>query len=328
MDIYSDQAREDFANFWERHNLGEAAGALDADEAHSTLLCLTEQVLSWNRRLNLVSRKDCTAAVVYHRHVLPSVALLPLVLRSRPPPPADDDDGNNAQGPQLHIVDVGTGGGFPGLPLALLLPSASFTLVDSVRKKLVAVSDMAAELEAENVRVHWGRVEEMHLPAHDAQDEDGGGKKQEHHRGRYDLVLGRSVAALPTFCAWVDPLLKKAAKEGDDREEGKLVYIIGGELDDLVTSRVSGDEPLDGLLGRAAATSDKRALTIRARDVAALARESGEKLPLRVAPRPGKNDGKNKVRRKKDKLARGAWGKRQSGVRKQRGYDDFQRFES
>lgn len=344
MDPYSDRARADFVEFYERNNIGAVAGALGADAAHGSLLRLTELVLSWNRRLNLISRKDCTAPVVYHRHILPSVALLPLVLGSQPPLPINDDENDSDADPnerQLNIVDIGTGGGFPGLPLALLLPSAEFTLVDSVRKKLVAVSEMAAELEAGNVRVHWGRAEEMHLDldldlgdgaAHEgvegAGDIQASRRKGADHRGRYDVVLGRSVAALPRFCAWVAPLLKRKGKGRD--EEGRLIYIIGGELEDLVESRTVSDAPLDSLLRRAAGTSDKRALVFRAPDVAAIATESGE-TSLIVRSGPSNNNKKNKSQKKKNKaqrLPRGAWAARGGDVKKQRGYEDFQRFES
>ncbi|KAL9182264.1 hypothetical protein ACHAXT_012916 [Thalassiosira profunda] len=300
VDPYSGEAKEELAKFYAENGI-EA----DIDAAHKSLIRLTEQVLSWNQKLNLVSRKDCTAAVVYHRHVLPSVALLPLILE-RP----------TAEGEQLNIVDVGTGGGFPGLPLAVLLPDAQFTLVDSVQKKLVAVGEMAAEMDVTNVRIHWGRVEEMYE----------GEKGRREHKGRYDVVLGRSVTALPRFCGWVADLLRGNGRVGKGvDEEGRLIYIIGGELDDLVESRIAQDVPLDKLLQRDEGSSDKRALIFNARDVEAIATESGEKQKI-VRSGPGRK-GRKQTGRGGKKMAKGAWSKKQNDVKKERGYEDFQRYE-
>ena len=361
VDPYSDRAMDDLANFYADHGIGTAE---DARIAHGRLLRLTEQVLSWNQRLNLVSRKDCTASVVYHMHVLPSVALLPLILEGTTARTIDEGDYGGGTGGEhiasstatattattttaLEVVDVGTGGGFPGLPLAMLLPSARFTLVDSVKKKLVAVSEMATELDVTNVRVHCGRVEEM---------------VGREHRGRYDVVLGRSVTALPKFCSWVTDLVRRgggSASASDDGGQqrrgggssgdegggggGRLIYIIGGETDDFVTSRIARDVPIDRLLRRQPSTSDKRALVFGHREVYEIARLSGVGgggggvSPPPPPPRGGgeKAGGRGATRnvgggggRGANKPAKGAWSKRQNDVKKQRGYDDFQRFES
>ncbi|KAL7464362.1 hypothetical protein ACHAXS_004692 [Conticribra weissflogii] len=314
-----------------------------ARESHKSLLKLTEHVLDWNQRLNLVSRKDCNANVVYHRHVLPSVALLPLILENYASDHDDDDDDDdddvnaNRMNRNMDIVDVGTGGGFPGLPLSLLLPRVRFTLVDSVQKKLVAVSEMAAEMEAANVRVHWGRVEEM---------------DRKKHGGVYDVVVGRSVTALPRYCAWISPLLKRKTSNGghhdnDEQqkrgEEGRLIYIIGGELEDVVESRILKDVPLDRLLHREEGTTDKRALVFRARDVREIAEESGEsKKVVMAANKAGSgvgggkkksvissnNNDKNNVKKSVDnKKSRGEWSQKRNDVKKDRGYDNFKRYE-
>ena len=329
IDPYSHEAKSDLISFYKENGIDDG---VDMDQVHDKLLRLTEEVLSWNQRLNLVSRKDCTAAVIYHRLVLPSVALLPLIL--------DNNDSiminsnNNAQEEEekqtLNIVDVGTGGGFPGLPLALLLPHVQFTLVDSVQKKLVAVGEMAAELEMTNVRIHCGRVEEMY---------EGEKGRKEHFR-RYDVVLGRSVTALPRFCGWVSDLLKKkrsmestTTEQGEgEGEEGRLIYIIGGDLGDLVESRIVHDIPLDQLLQRPAGSSDKRGLIFTASDVEAIGLESGEKQKIVRSGPPGsskKNKNKNNQRGSGGKkMAKGAWSKKRNDIKKERGYDNFQRYES
>jgi 16S rRNA (guanine527-N7)-methyltransferase len=322
IDPYSEEAKQNLAKLYDSlsthstsHELSEIIDT-DVDKAHKSLLKLTEQVLQWNQRLNLVSRKDCTASVVYHRHVLPSVALLPLIVplltqqQSRPQPGEESNEKKHT----LNVVDVGTGGGFPGLPLALLLPRVHFTLVDSVQKKLVAVSEMASELDISNVRIHCGRVEEMYASS------DG---RREHYK-RYDIVLGRSVTALPRFCAWVADLLKC-----NDNEEGKLVYIIGGDLEEVVQSRIQSDTPIDALLQREANTSDKRALVFSAQSVREIAEESGEKF---IIGRNGSGQGRKKnqdspVRNQGRKLAKGEWSQKRNDVKKVRGYEDFKRYE-
>ena len=317
IDPYSEEARANLSNFYKQNNINQ-----DADNDHKKLLRLMEPYLAWNTRLNLISRKDCTAEVVYHRHILPSIALIPLVLKNNNSNKSNDDINTSP----LNIVDVGTGGGFPGLPLALLLPNCQFTLVDSIQKKLVAVSEMASELDVQNVRIHCGRCEEMY----------SGREGRQKHVGKYDVCLGRSVTALPRFCAWMYPLLKKQQepKDGGLDEvdaEGRLIYIIGGELEDVVESRIQSDTYLDELLHREEGTSDKRALIFTAKDVEEIAVESGEKDKI-VRSGPGKKNSSS--RRKNDvssvrgkKVAKGAWQKKTNNVKKERGYDDFQRYE-
>ena len=182
---------------------------------------------------------------------------------------------------------------------------------------MVAVSEMAADLDITNIRIHWGRVEEMYV----------GTKGRNEHLNKYDVVLGRSVTALPRFCGWVSDLLKRD-------HDGRLIYIIGGELDDIVTSRIVKDVPLDELLQREVGTSDKRALIFNANDVEEIGVESGEKSRIvRSSGQSKKTKNNNNSGRGGGrggggkKLAKGAWSKKQNDVKKDRGYDDFQRYE-
>ena len=165
---------------------------------------------------------------------------------------------------------------------------------------------MAAELDISNVRIHCGRVEEMYVKE---------GKGQ--HYKSYNIVLGRSVTALPRFCAWVSDLL---------REDGKLIYIIGGELEDVVEARIQSDTRIDELLQREEETSDKRALIFSASSVEEIAEESGEKFNIVRSGTPKKKKPNQKQSQGK-KLAKGAWSKKRNDVKKDRGYDDFQRYE-
>ena len=125
------------------------------------------------------------------------------------------------------------------------------------------------------------------------------------------------------------PLLKKE-QSNDGGEEGRLIYIIGGDLEDVVESRIQSDTYVDELLDREEGTSDKRAVIFMANDVEEIAVESGEVDKI-VRSAPAGTGKKSKRRQNKQKrtnnVAKGAWQKRDNSVKKERGYDDFQRFE-
>lgn len=287
MDPYTDEAR----------SITSALGI--TSEQHEKLTQLSDLVVQWNERLNLISRKDCTIEVVFGRHVLPSIALAAL--------PQFQSIRENSSDPR--IVDVGTGGGFPGLPLSIIFPEADFLLVDSVGKKLKAIAEMATELRLENISTHHGRAEQI-------ADDPLIGRK---HRRKYDICVGRSVTAMPRFCFWIQDLLKS---------DGKLVYIIGGEIESSVQSRVEDDVLIDKLL-QCEGASDKRTLVLTSKDVIAVARESGEK---KVGNSRGKsrNSMKKKTRQNDDgkwNKSKGGWSDRNNVEKKDRGYSNFKRYE-
>lgn len=294
MDPYSEEARD----------ITKSLGI--SEDHHEKLTQLANLVVEWNERLNLISRKDCNLEVVFGRHILPSIALAGL--------PHFQNIKSSSSG--ARIVDVGTGGGFPGLPLSIIFPEANFLLVDSVGKKLKAIDEMAAELNLENISTHHGRVEQI-------VDDPVMGRK---HRGKYDICVGRSVTAMPRFCFWIQGLLKK--------DEGRLVYIIGGEVEKIVQSRVESDVPIDTLLDCEGA-SDKRALILNSQDVIAVARLSGEKkIITRSSGTRNKSTNSNNNNNKKMKQNdRGEWSKSKGGwkrdneEKKDRGYSNFKRYE-
>lgn len=143
----------------------------------------------WNLKINVVSRKDIDE--LYLRHVLHSLGIAKVL--------------NFKSGSK--ILDVGTGGGFPGVPLAILFPECSFHLVDSIAKKLKVVDEVVEGLELTNVKTTHSRVE----------DTDG----------QYDFIVSRAVAAMPTFVRWVKG---KIAKEQHHELKNGILYLKGGDL--------------------------------------------------------------------------------------------------
>ena len=229
---------------------------------HETLAQLAELIVTWNDRINVVSRRDCTPDVVFGRHILPSLAILKLMAATTP----QDQPEGGTSGARRKIIDVGTGGGFPGLPLAIALPDVEFVLVDSVGKKLIVVQELATALCLDNVSTHHGRAEEM-------ADDLMIGRT---HRRAYDICVGRSVTSIPKFCFWIQDLLLE--------QRGKLLYIIGGDVDGTILQRTEADVAIDELLQQDGA-SDKRILVFPQAQVKAIAKTSGEVKQFRGSRR-------------------------------------------
>ncbi|WP_460217948.1 16S rRNA (guanine(527)-N(7))-methyltransferase RsmG [Psychroserpens sp. MEBiC05023] len=143
----------------------------------------------WNLKINVVSRKDIDE--LYLRHVLHSLGIAK-VLRFEP--------GSN-------ILDVGTGGGFPGIPLAILHPECQFHLVDSIAKKLKVVNEVSDALGLTNVKTTHSRVEAI--------DE------------QFDFIVSRAVTAMPAFVKWVKG---KVLKQQRHTIKNGILYLKGGDL--------------------------------------------------------------------------------------------------
>ncbi|MDO1511974.1 16S rRNA (guanine(527)-N(7))-methyltransferase RsmG [Maribacter confluentis] len=150
---------------------------------------LEELYKDWNQKINVVSRKDIDE--LYLRHVLHSLAI------------AKFTSFNNG----ALILDVGTGGGFPGIPLAILFPEVHFTLVDSIGKKIKVVNEVVEGLQLTNVTTVNKRVEEI--------------------PGQFDFIVSRAVAAMPTFVHWVKGKIKK---ESEHEIRNGILYLKGGDL--------------------------------------------------------------------------------------------------
>lgn len=143
----------------------------------------------WNLKINVVSRKDIDE--LYLRHVLHSLGIA-MVQSFR----------NGAK-----ILDVGTGGGFPGIPLAILFPEVQFHLVDSIGKKIKVVEEVRDGLDLQNVRVTNARAETI--------------------TGQYDFIVSRAVAQMDTFVRWVR---NRVAKKSDHELKNGILYLKGGDL--------------------------------------------------------------------------------------------------
>lgn len=150
---------------------------------------LADLYKDWNLKINVVSRKDVEE--LYLRHVLHSLAIAKV----------------QEFKPNAHILDVGTGGGFPGIPLAILLPETNFHLVDSIGKKIKVVNEVVEGIGIQNVKTTNDRVENL--------------------RGTYDFIVSRAVAAMPTFVHWVEG---KIAKKSNHNLQNGILYLKGGDL--------------------------------------------------------------------------------------------------
>lgn len=149
-------------------------------------------LLEWNRKVNLVSRKD--EANVWQAHLLHSVSIL-----MRGVIPAGQ-----------RVLDLGTGGGLPGIPIKICRPDLAFTLLDATKKKVDAVTDMIRALGLPSVQACWGRAEDM--------------GKQAEHAHQYDLVIARAVAPLSDLVKWSQPFLRSPL------DGTRLITLKGGDL--------------------------------------------------------------------------------------------------
>ncbi len=149
----------------------------------------------WNAQINVISRKDTEH--FYERHVLHSLAIAKV----------------HSFLPGSQILDIGTGGGFPGIPLAILFPDVQFHLVDSIGKKIKVVQEVASSLGMQNVTASHARAETI--------------------KDRYDFIISRAVTQMPVFLTWVKG---KSAKKNLHSLKNGVLYLKGGDL----TEELSG----------------------------------------------------------------------------------------
>ena len=157
----------------------------------------------WNAKINVISRKDID--YLYERHVLHSLAIAKWIKFSR----------------GSRILDVGCGGGFPGIPLAIFFPDSTFHLVDSIGKKLKVVDNIASEIGLQNVSTEHVRVESL--------------------KGKYDFVVSRAVASLETLIKWTQ---KNINESQQNAIPNGIIALKGGDLSNEI-SQTSCQEAIE-----------------------------------------------------------------------------------
>ncbi|HBK72227.1 MAG TPA: 16S rRNA (guanine(527)-N(7))-methyltransferase RsmG [Flavobacteriaceae bacterium] len=150
---------------------------------------LEELYIEWNAQINVISRKDIDE--LYLRHVLHSLGIAKVLSFQ----------------PKSKVLDVGTGGGFPGIPLAILFPETQFYLVDSIGKKIKVVQEITNALGLKNVKAKHSRAEEV--------------------KGEFDFIISRAVTNMSDFVKWTR---KKVAKKQNHELKNGILYLKGGDL--------------------------------------------------------------------------------------------------
>ena len=150
---------------------------------------LEEVYKSWNEKINVISRKDTDS--LYEKHILHSLGIAKVMPFA----------------PGTKVLDIGTGGGFPGIPLAILFPEAHFTLIDSIGKKITVVNAVAEAVGLTNVTAVHGRAEKL--------------------KEKFHFVVSRAVTQMPEFLRW---LKGKFEKEQFNPKHNGVLYLKGGDL--------------------------------------------------------------------------------------------------
>ena len=159
------------------------------DEQKQQFEKLEQLYTEWNEKINVISRKDMDG--LYEKHILHSLGIAKVM------PFADG----------TKVLDIGTGGGFPGIPLAILFPEVSFTLIDSIGKKIKVVEAVSEGLRLKNVTAVHGRAEKL--------------------KEKFHFVVSRAVTQMPEFLRW---LKGKFEKEQFNEKHNGVLYLKGGDL--------------------------------------------------------------------------------------------------
>ncbi len=186
------------------HKLFEKNNIRVTEKRFELLHNFATRLLEWNKKVNLISRKD--EENIWEKHVLGSLLLISKFEFTK----------------SSRVVDVGTGGGFPGIPLAICLPEIQFTLVDSIQKKINAVNDMITQLELKNAVAICSRAETL--------------SETKEHKHQYDYIVSRAVARVNDIVRWSKKFLMKPPnqKTKNDKptnsDRGSIIIFKGGDV--------------------------------------------------------------------------------------------------
>ena len=159
------------------------------EEQKNQFAKLEDLYKEWNEKINVVSRKDMES--LYEKHILHSLGIAKVMEFA----------------PNTKVLDIGTGGGFPGIPLAILFPEVQFTLIDSIGKKITVVKEVSSGIGLKNVTAIHGRAESL--------------------KEKFHFVVSRAVTQMPVFLRW---LKGKFEKEQFNPKHNGVLYLKGGDL--------------------------------------------------------------------------------------------------
>ena len=159
------------------------------EKQYEQFTLLKELYQEWNNKINVISRKDIDE--LYERHVLHSLAIAKIIQFK-----------NNTS-----ILDIGTGGGFPGIPLAIIFPKCNFHLVDSIGKKITVVNEISKSINLKNIKAEQARAEKLNY--------------------KYDFIVSRAVTSFPVFYNWVR---NKINPTSTNNLKNGILYLKGGDL--------------------------------------------------------------------------------------------------
>jgi 16S rRNA (guanine527-N7)-methyltransferase len=169
----------------------------DLTEQQSAQLAALEALYKeWNEKINVISRKDIDS--LYEKHILHSLSIAAVYEFKK----------------EMSVIDIGTGGGFPGIPLAIFFPETPFHLVDSIGKKIKVVDEISQEIGLKNITIQHGRAEEI-------------------KNRKFDVAVSRAVAPLKELWNWAKPLLKKKDSlltSAIQQTAAGLICLKGGDL--------------------------------------------------------------------------------------------------